>query len=74
MENIVKTAKTGLGVAGAFIPDKAVTETFKTQQPEKRSTKYAENIGFVAKSRDKDQSNLIDDEGLPLVYSQEGIQ
>ena len=33
-----------------------------------------ETRNYVSKTRDEIQSKLMDDEGLPLVYSQEGIQ
>lgn len=73
VETIVKTAKTGMGLAGAFVPDQVVTDTLKTGQPEKREKTYADNMGYISKLRDQTQSKLVDAEGLPLVYSQQGI-
>ena len=66
----MSTAKTGMGIAGAFVPDKVVTEGLKiNKDSEKRKYTFRDQEGFVAKNRDKDQSKLVDDEGLPLVYS-----
>jgi hypothetical protein len=33
VEKIVKTAKTGMGVVGAFIPDQVVTDAVKQKPP-----------------------------------------
>ena len=38
-----------------------------------RSPATTETRNYVSKTRDDLQKKLIDDEGLPLVYSQEGI-
>lgn len=59
-----------MGIAGAFVPD-SLTENLKTNRSssEMRPKTYGENLGNISKLRDKDQTNLIDDEGLPLVYS-----
>ena len=34
IENVVKTAKSGMGLVGAFVPDQVVTDTLKSTKPE----------------------------------------
>ena len=73
VETIVKTAKTGMGLAGVLVDDKAVVDSLKNKQ-DARKNEIVDNAGYVSKLRSEDQKRILDDEGLPLVYSQEGIQ
>lgn len=72
VDTIVKTAKVSMGGIGALIDDDAVSKAIK-QKPKKKE-QVIEAKSFVSNARDKEQMKLVDDEGLPLVYSQEGIQ
>ena len=77
VDNIVKGAKSSLGGVGSFIPDQMVTNTLKGAKISNLSAKKEKKVetrNYVSKTRDDIQAKLLDDEGLPLVYSQEGIQ
>ena len=77
VDNIVAGAKSSLGGIGAIIPDQMVSSTLKgakVSNLQQKKEKKVETRNYVSKTRDEVQSKLLDDEGLPLVYSQEGIQ
>lgn len=73
VDGIVKSAKRTLGGVGALVPDKLVTSTLKGAKISNRKAKV-ETRNYVSNTRNALQKKLVDDEGLPLVYSQEGIQ
>lgn len=43
-------------------------------QEERKRRTYQDSTGYVSKLRGEEFSKVVDDEGLPLVYSQKGIQ
>lgn len=53
VEKIVKTAKTGMGVVGAFIPDQAVSDAVKQKPPiQAQRSSTTETRNYVSKTRD----------------------
>lgn len=51
VDQIVKTAKTGMGVVGTFIPDQAVSNAVK-QKPPIQANFSSEARNYVSKTRD----------------------
>lgn len=68
VDTIVKTAKVSMGGIGALIDDDVVTKAMK-QKPKKNKEQVIETKSFVSNARSQEQSQLMDKEGLPLVYS-----
>ena len=73
VDSIVKTAKKSFGGVGSFVPDNLLSSSLKGAKVSNRKAKV-ESRNYVSNTRNELQKKLIDDEGLPLVYSQEGIQ
>ena len=73
VEKFVQTTKSTLGVAGNFIPNESLlkNDAAKKKQKERQDTT---KVKFLAQNREDVYSKLIDDEGLPLVYSNDGLQ